>query len=466
MIFRLKKINLVLFFVFTVLSIRAVTKDGNRPNFLIIMADDCTYRDIEVYGGQAMTPNLMQLAKEGLKFNRCFQATAMCAPTRSNLLTGIYPVRNGAYANHSQSHKHIKSIVHHMLPEGYMMGLTGKRHIGPESVYPFQYSEKSDDPDLNFIKDFFKKSKTSGNPFCLFAMCSSPHGPWTKGDTTQYPSNEVVLAPNLINTKETRNAFSGYLAEITYFDKQVGQILSLLESSNCSNNTVVIVLGEHGSLFPFGKWTCYDTGLQSAMIVKYPNHVKAGTETDAMVEYTDMVPTILDIAGIDPVTRLDGKSFKQVLYGNTGQHKNYVFGVHTTRGILAATQGYGIRSVRNDSLKYILNLFPENQFENLLLVNPSRLPDRLSYLKFMVSWRQAAEHDNKAKYIFDRYRQRSNIELYNIANDPYELVNLALDPDYGYIMNQLHKKLMNWMDSQGDKGRITEMKVDIRPLKN
>lgn len=458
------KIEFILISLFAFLPIKVVANYNKNPNFLVIMADDCTYRDLEVYGGQAKTPNLVKLAEEGMKFNRCFQATAMCAPTRSNLLTGIYPVRNGAYANHSQSYEHIRSIVHQMQPRGYMMGLTGKRHINPESVYPFIYSDKLKDPDLDFIKEFFKKSKNQKKPFCLFAMCSSPHGPWTKGDTTEYPINNIVLAPNLIDTKETRKAFSSYLAEISYFDKQVGEILSLLDSSGFMDNTVVFVLGEHGSLFPFGKWTCYDTGLQSAMIVRFPNYIAKGSETEAMVEYTDIVPTILDIAGIDPISPLDGKSFKQVLYGNTDQHKNYVFGIQTTRGIYAATQSYGIRSIRNDSLKYIINLFPENQFENVLLVDSSRLPEHLSYLNFMISWRNATEHDKKAKYILDCYQQRTNIELYNVVKDPYELVNLALDPNYEHIMNVLHNELVSWMNSQGDKGRKTEMNIDIKLL--
>jgi len=167
----------------------------DRPNFIVIMADDCTYRDLQVYGGQAHTPHLIKLAGEGMKFTHCFQATAMCAPTRQNLLTGLYPVKTGAYANHSKSHTHIKSIVHHLRPAGYRMALTGKRHIGPEEVYPFRYSENTRDPDMEFISEFMASSQQSGHPFGLFAMCSSPHAPWTYGDTTQYPRKISSFPP-------------------------------------------------------------------------------------------------------------------------------------------------------------------------------------------------------------------------------------------------------------------------------
>jgi uncharacterized sulfatase len=427
------------------------------------MADDCTFHDLGVYGGQAKTPNMDKLAGEGMKFNRCFQATAMCAPTRQNLLTGIYPVKNGAYANHSQSFEYIKSIVHYLQLVDYRVALTGKRHIGPESVYPFIYSEKTDDPDFEFIKTFIDEYLINNQPFCLYAMCSSPHVPWTYGDTTKYPVDKIILPPYLINTKETRKAFSMYLAEISYFDQQVGKIMQLLDKPKIKENTILIVLSEQGSLFPFEKWTCYDAGLQSALIVRYPGKIAAGSETDAMVEYVDIMPTMLDIAGIQSVGEFDGKSFKNVLYGISNEHKKYVFGIQTTRGINEATQAFGIRSIRNDSLKYILNLFPENQFENALLMNPDEWsPTRQSYLWWMKSWREEAQKSRKAQLIFERYQNRPVIELYHIINDPYELVNLALLPEYEKEMDILHHKLMVWMKSQEDEGRATELVVDIR----
>lgn len=438
-------------------------QETQKPNFIVIMADDCTSNDLEVYGGQAKTPNLKTLVSEGMKFNRCFQATAMCAPTRQNLLTGLYPVKNGAYANHSESYDHVKSIVHHLKPAGYQLALTGKRHIGPKSVYPFVYSENTSDPDIDFIEEFIHESKARNQPFCLFAMCSSPHAPWTFGDTTQYPPENIQLPPYLVDTKATREAYAKYLAEITYFDGQVGDILQLIDDEKLKSNTVVIVLSEQGSLFPFEKWTCYDAGLRSAMIVRYPGMVKGGTQSDAMVEYVDIVPTILDLANTGAISDLDGRSFTEVLLGNTDQHKAYVYGIQTTRGINAASQAYGIRSIRNDSLKYIVNLFPENRFENALLMNPEEWsPNRVSYLWWMNSWRDEAARNKRAKVLLERYQHRPAIELYNIRNDPYELVNLAYDPAYGEMISLLDGKLAAWMKSQGDEGRATELKVPLR----
>ena len=109
----------------------------DRPNFLFILADDCTYLDLGVYGGQAKTPHLDQLAREGLRFDRCFQAAPMCSPTRHNLYTGIYPVKSGAWPNHTRVYPGTRSIAHHLKEAGYTVHLSGKTHIAPRASFPF-----------------------------------------------------------------------------------------------------------------------------------------------------------------------------------------------------------------------------------------------------------------------------------------------------------------------------------------
>jgi N-sulfoglucosamine sulfohydrolase len=80
---------------------------AGQPNLVFIIADDCTFLDIGCYGGQAHTPNIDKLATEGMKFDRCFQAAPMCSPTRHNIYTSLYPVKSGAYPNHTFAHDHV-----------------------------------------------------------------------------------------------------------------------------------------------------------------------------------------------------------------------------------------------------------------------------------------------------------------------------------------------------------------------
>jgi uncharacterized sulfatase len=113
---------------------------NTRPNFVFIIADDCTFRDIGCYGGQAYTPNIDKLASQGMRFTHCFQAAPMCSPTRHNIYTGLYPVKSGAYPNHTFAKDGTKSVVHYLKPLGYRVALSGKKHINPPEVFPFEYS--------------------------------------------------------------------------------------------------------------------------------------------------------------------------------------------------------------------------------------------------------------------------------------------------------------------------------------
>ncbi|MHC4250840.1 MAG: sulfatase-like hydrolase/transferase, partial [Planctomycetota bacterium] len=111
---------------------------AEKPNVLIIMADDCTHTDLPIYGGSnARTPNIDRLASEGLTFNRAYLAEAMCQPCRSELYSGLYPMRNGCAWNHSGSRQSVTSMPHHLRKVGYRVGLAGKVHVRPAKVYPF-----------------------------------------------------------------------------------------------------------------------------------------------------------------------------------------------------------------------------------------------------------------------------------------------------------------------------------------
>ncbi len=423
-----------------------------KPNMVFIIADDCTFRDIGCYGGQAKTPNIDRLAKEGMKFERCFQAAPMCSPTRHNIYTGLYPVKSGAWPNHTRAYSHVKSIVHHLRPQGYRVTQTGKTHINPRTVFPFENFGGGKNPDMKYIDRLFAETTQGGKPFCLFACSNEPHTPWNKGDASAYPPAKVKLPPYIVDTPRVREDFSNYLAEITYYDSQVGEILALLEKHKLADNTLVMVVSEQGNAFPFAKWTCYDHGLQSAMIVRWPGKVKAGSVTDAMVEYVDVTPTFIDAAGGKPVAPVDGRSFLPVLLGKADRHKEQVFGIMTTRGIINGTDAYAIRSVREERYKLILNLNHESKFTNACT--------KMLLFQSMVA--KAAAGDTTAKRLVKAYHHRPAMELYDLQKDPLEMNNIAGQSESEAHIKRLRGKLEAWMKAQGDKGVETEMKAGER----
>jgi N-sulfoglucosamine sulfohydrolase len=421
---------------------------AEKPNILFMIADDCTFRDIGCYGGQAHTPNLDHLATQGMQLTRCFQAAPMCSPTRHNIYTGLYPVKSGAYPNHTRVDPETRGIVQYMKPLGYRVAQSGKTHVAPGKVFNWEQLGKGKNPDFDRVDEFVGDCSAKDQPFCLLLCSNEPHTPWNQGDPSRYPPEKIQLPPYLFDTPETREGMSRYLAEITYFDSQVGQAMEILKKHQLEDETLVIVVSEQGSSMPFAKWTCYDSGLQSACLVRWPEHVEAGVKNPAMIEYVDFLPTMIEVGGGTPPEILDGKSLVDVFHGKTN-HKSYVYGEHTTRGIINGSPHYGIRSVRSEKFKYIWNFTPEEKFQNICIKSAE-----------FQSWIAAAEAGNaQAADLVRRYQHRPEIELYDVEADPFEMNNLADDPDYQGVKAELRKHLNQWMKHCGDEGQATELRA-------
>jgi uncharacterized sulfatase len=435
---------------------------ADQPNVVIVLADDQTWNDSGCYGNRDVkTPNIDQLAEAGMQFTRCFTATAMCAPTRQQLYTGIFPIRNGAYPNHSQVKVGTRSIVHHFRQLGYRVGLSGKKHFGPQKSFPFENLTTDGDLDLAKIQEFVKRDDSQ--PFVLVVTSHSPHLPWSEGDPTKYDAEKLTVPSYLVDLPATREALTNYYAEITDFDREVGDVMKAIDDHGHRDETIFIYTSEQGAQFPHGKWTCYDNGLRTALIVRWPGHVKPGSRSSAMVQYVDILPTLLNAAGVKPAaiktglpgapnggSGFDGYSFLPVLLGNNKSHRDYVYGAHTTRGIIQGTWNYPIRSVRSRNFKLIWNLNYTERFRNIL-TNSAGKED------YWTAWKKAAEEgDEHAQKLVNMYRTRPEYEFYNLERDPDELDNLAEDPGYAQPIQKLKAELSAWMEQQGDQGIATE----------
>ena len=424
-----------------------------KPNIVRVIADDCRFLDLGCYGSpDAITPNIDRLAAEGVRFTRFFQATAMSSATRHCLLTGLYPVRSGAYPNHTRLNDGVGTLPQYLKQAGYRVALEGKRHIAPIEAFPFEYlsneQQRTVYPEL--IEPFLADVARSGEPFFLYVGSTEPHDPWNKGDQSLWNPDDLTLPCNLVDTPATRKQFRNYLAEINELDNQVGAVDALLHKYGLDENTIFIFTSEQGYSFPFGKWTCYDEGLHTGFVIRWPGTVKPGRVTDAMCEYVDVTPTLVDIAGGKIPEGLDGRSFLPVIKGETDSFKNEVYGIQTSRGIFFGPEYYAIRSIRNERYAYIMNLTPEATFK-CMSTNPKK--------GWWMSWKEKAATDEFARRQVERYQKRPAEELYDIVNDPFQTRNLADDPQYAGEKARMRAKLLQWMESQGDKGQQTEMEA-------
>ena len=422
------------------------------PNVLIIMADDCTYNDLPAYGGvNAKTPNLDRLAGEGLVFNHAYLAEAMCQPCRAELYTGLYPMRNGCAWNHSASRPDVTGMPQHLGKLGYRVGIAGKVHVKPAPAFPFVKIPGFDpncvrNPtrphEIGPLREFFSRKK----PFCAVVALVEPHVPWVMGDASQYPPQQLQLPPNLADTPKTRDAYSRYLAEITYMDGQVGEILQALEASGKADHTLVLFTSEQGAQFPGCKWTNWNTGVHTALMARWPGRVPAGRRTDALVQYADVLPTLADLAGGD-TKNYDGSSFKKVLLGESDTHREFVYAIHNN---LPEGPAYPVRGISDGQYRYLLNLLPDEIYIEKHLMGRTTMQDLGE--PYWNTWVWSAAESPESYALVKRYTRRPAVALYHTAGDPYELTNLAGRKEVREVEQRLRTELHRWMAAQKDPG--------------
>ena len=436
-----------------------------KPNFVILLANDVSSDSIGCYGSPNphTTPHIDKLAQNGIKFTNMFVSEAMCGPARAELYTGLMPQRNGTYRNHKASNSDIKSVVHYLGDLGYRVGLAGKKHIGPENVYPFETvpgicgkaaEAKPKPDDWRGVQSFIKRDPNQ--PFCLVIGSIHAHSPWTVGDTKYWKKEEVVLPPNLVDTPQTRSAYWHYLAEVREFDRQVGDTLKILKDNKKLDNTIIIVLDENGTGMVGGKWTVFDWGVRSACVIKCPDSWKANFATDAITQYCDIVPTLIDAAGGTPSPDLDGRSLLPLIKGESKTHRKQAFflfnnRVHESKG----DPHFSIRSVTNGKYKLIWNLTPQNLY--VVNVTSTDLTGRvrpIDHGRIYASMIDRMKTDEHAEKMVNRIRSRPQYQLYDLQNDPYELKNLAENPEYSAMISKFKKDIKKWMKDQGDDGHV------------
>ena len=419
---------------------------ARKPNFLILLTDDHGTDDAGCYGNPAVrTPNLDKLAAQGLRFTRAFTPTAMCAPSRSALYTGLFPRRNGAHPNHSKVRPGITSLPHYLSKLGYRVALAGKTHIGPRDAFPFEYMAQGG------VDAFL--AKAGQQPFCLVVATNDPHAPWKK----QGPGDpaKVLIPPYLVDTPETRQAMALYYNSVAAMDAQVGQVMGALDRHGLADNTLLLYASDNGSGFAFTKWTLYDAGIRMPFVVRWPGRVQAGTVTDAMVSFVDVLPTFVEAAGQKPQDDLDGRSFLAVLDGKAKAHRDAIFATHTNLGIISGSE-YPIRAIRSKTHKYIVNLNASGKFTNIVTEGRGKAKakakedDEEGGAAYWLSWRERAKADPKVAERVRLYQHRPAEELYDVAADPFELNNLAADPAHKPLIADLRQQLKAWMKQQND----------------
>lgn len=402
------------------------------PNIIFYLADDQDYTDYGIYGNdKVQTSAIDQLAKEGMYFSNAFTGQAICAPSRTQLFTGSYPIKNGAFANHTPAKPDIKSVTKIMKEIGYDVVLAGKSHVKPSSVFNWDQEwepvPKTGVPrdyiPLNNIEAYFSSAT---KPFIMFIASKYPHGKYF--DVQDPDPNKLKFHAHDQHLKNDTNYIAkraGYYRSIQEDNKQLELVLDMVDK-NLGDNTLFIYSADHGVS---GKFTVKDIGLKVPFVVRWPSVVKPNSHSAQLIHFTDVLPTFIDIAGGKLDENLDGKSFLAMLKGVDKPIHQYVYGVSTNQNIINA-HVFPSRMIRDKRFKYIRNF-------NALEVLNNNLTDSESVNTFL---RLGAQ--KHASTPFE--------ELYDMQVDPFERVNLIDAPHLQDVVERLKVDMFSWMKKQGD----------------
>ena len=415
-------------------------QESKTPNIVFYLSDDQDLLDYGVYGNpNVQTSNADLLASQGMKFSNFYTGQAICAPSRSQIFTGMYPVKNGCMANHIGVKPDIKSITSLLKESGYEVVLAGKSHVKPNKVFDWtHYFPKINNRylPLEQIDDYLKNVN---NPFCLIIASDYPHGPYPQ--TSNYSKADIFKLP--YDPSYIGNHKPGYYQNIQDDNDQLGQVLNMVDNYGLKENTMFIYASDHGLS---GKWSLKEQGLRVPFIVRWPGKIKPNTTSETLLTLVDVLPTILEVSNTEIPSEIDGKSFLETLNGSKMKIHDYVFGVSTRQNIREC-KIFPSRMIRGNRYKLIRN------FNSVEVVN-SNLGDNPVINEF-------------AKIGAESFPNVPYEELYDLEKDPYQKVNLIDNPKYKKTRNRLSVALENWMKSQEDfllDNPISVLKPTLHPL--
>lgn len=418
-----------------------------QPNFFIYLADDLSYGDLGITGNPYVsTPTIDAFAKEAISFSSMYTPTAMCAPSRSALLTGLYPHNNGCHMNHGSIKDGVSTLPSYLRELGYQVALVGKKHIQPLRLFPFDYvAYDSLDAYLSEVSQ----------PVCVIYASNEPHGPHTYGI---HDSTKVVIPHKWLDTPSTRKQLGGYYNDIKTMDEELKNYTSTIKKYKLDEHAVTIFTSDHGFEY-FAKWSCYEAGLRVPFYLKANGINFKTSKVEQLTSFVDITPTLIELAGGKATDDLDGRSLVLLLQNQDTILHKYIYGAHTTRGIYSG-YAYPIRSITDGKWKYIRNLNYKSQFQNILTNgwNFDATPTTGSW----ADWLSIKDSKSEGHHWATMYQHRPYDELYNLSKDPNELNNLAADTKLESTKSKLSKELDNWMLKQGDKGMASEMSVALK----
>lgn len=423
-------------------SIKIISQE--KPNFVLIIADDVSWDDIGCYGNDVVkTPNIDQLAKKGIQFTNAYLTASSSSPSRCSIISGKYPHSNGAAELHTPLPKDEIPFPLLLKENGYYTAQAGKWHMGPHVHRAFdKYTDNNgydngDGGEDNWIP--FLKDRPKDKPFFFWFASYDAHRPWgADGFHITHNSMDIEVPIFFSDTPETRQDIASYYNEIGRFDYFIGKVVEELKKQDVIDNTVIIIMADNGRPFPRCKTRVYDSGMKTPFIVFWPNGIREkGELSQSLISAIDIAPTILELASIESPIEYQGKSFAQILKNPLTQIHTAIFSEHNWHDYEAHE-----RMVRTEEYLYVRNARP--QFPNGGPADSKRSPTQIALNNARNE--RVLTHAQADIFISPRPYE----ELFDVKKDPLQLLNLASMPQYQGILMDMRKLLLNWQNNTGD----------------
>lgn len=443
-----------------------IAQPAKRPNILFVIADDWGYGHAGAYGSKWVnTPGFDRVARQGVLFNNTFTSNPKCSPCRATILTGRNSWQTKEAVNHYSIFPNDFAVYPQVLEKaGYFVGLTGKgwgpgdfKSTGwPHNPAGREWRKRTLTPPttgiaaLDYAANFedFLTERPAGKPFCFWLGGQEPHRAYEPGSGLRAGKRleDVVVPKYFPDNRTVRSDMLDYALEVEWFDRHLVRALDSLEKRGELDNTLVVVTSDHGMPFPRVKGQIYDAGFRIPMAAMWGSRIQAGRVVDDFINTRDFAPTFCEAAGVEAAGTMTGASFLKVLTasqsGTVDASRNTML-VAKERHDLGRPNdaGYPVRAIRTREFLYVRNYTPDAW--------PVGNPE--------TGYRNCDDGPTKENILsrFDNYYRlcfgkRPAEELYSIADDPDNIVNLAADPKYADLKRKLRERMEETLRSEGD----------------
>jgi N-sulfoglucosamine sulfohydrolase len=447
-------------------AVKARDVRNQRPNILFLIADDWGWNHAGVSGCKwVKTPTFDRIAREGVLFRNAFTSNPKCSPSRATILTG----RNSWQLEDACCHYGRFSAKYAVYPDllaeaGYHVGCTGKGwapgdwksggfHHNPAGP---EFNRRTFRPTLKCVgtgdlarnlEDFLKQRRP-GQPFCFWIGSNEPHRPYEcdSGIRAGKRIEEVAVPTYLPDTDVVRRDLLDYGMEVEWMDKQFGRALAVLEAAGELDRTLVIMTSDHGMPFPRVKGQIFEDGFHVPLAMRWPGHIAAGRVVDDFVNFRDLAPTFLELAGLKPHPQMSGQSLAGLLASPKSGR------VDATRDVMLIGKerhdlgrphdwGYPVRAIRTPEFLFVHNFEPERWpacNPETGLGNCDDGPTK----SLLMTWQD--------RFYDLSFGKRTELELYRVSDDPECLRNLAADPRFAATVRALRARMENLLRQEQD----------------